>query len=289
MGCTRDGFGEDGDYMTRLLARIYLKILDVLYLPVFLSGFLSKEAGQEYNVSIVDKIKLLVRIRRNIKKIPGETSWWEHVLMAENILRIPPSTEGVVVECGCFKGASTASLSLACSLTSRRLIVFDSFRGLPEPSDADRVHYLPGLGESHVYSKGAFRAEIEEVKGNLAAYGCAQVCELVPGYFEETLPGFFEKCAFVFLDVDLRQSLETCLTYLWPLLHDGCKLFTHEAHHLEIAQLFFDKEWWSRIGSSPPGLVGVTSRLSSNTSFRGAIGYTIKGLESLDWNVNPQG
>lgn len=275
--------------MTKQLARIYRRILDVLYLPVFLSGLLSREVGQEYGVTLVDKIRLLIRIYRNVKKIPSATSWWEHVLMAEHILRIPATTEGVVVECGCFKGASTASLSLICSLTNRKLIAFDSFQGLPEPSDSDRIHHLPQLGESHIYSKGVFRGEMEEVKRNLEAYGCAQVCELVPGYFEETLPRFSQECAFVFLDVDLRQSLETCLTYLWPLLQDGCRLFTHEAHHREVAQLFFDREWWSNaVGSPPPGLIGAVHRLSFNASFDGAIGYTIKGLESLGWNIKPQ-
>jgi hypothetical protein len=129
---------------------------------------------------------------------------------------------------------------------------------------------------------------MEEVKTNLETYGCAQVCELVPGYFEETLPEFSKKCAFIFLDVDLRQSLETCLRYLWPLLQDGCKLLAHEAHHLEIAQLFFDGEWWKNIDSSPPGLVGIVDRVSHSTSFGGALGYTVKSLESLEWDVRPQ-
>jgi len=150
------------------------------------------------------------------------------------------------------------------------------------------IHHLPCLDELHTYSQGAFQGEIDEVKGNIAAYGCIQVCELVPGYFQETLPRFFEKCAFAFLDVDLRQSLETCLTYLWPLLQGGCKIFVHEAHHLEIAQLFFDRQWWNNLGSAPPGLLGAITRLSFGTSFQGALGYTVKEWESLNWDVKPQ-
>ena len=275
--------------MMQLIARIYRRVLDLLYLPLFLSRFLSREVGWEYNVSLVDKIRLLARILRNVRKIPAETSWREHVLMAENILSIPASIAGVVVECGCFKGASTASLSLVCSLTGRKLVVFDSFRGLPNPSDTDRVHHVPHLGEMHTYREGAFRGELEEVKSNLAAYGCAQVCELVPGFFEETLPEFSRECAFVFLDVDLRQSLETCLTYLWPLLQDGCRLFTHEAHHLEVAQVFFDKEWWRNLGSPPPGLIGAVHSVYFSAGFKSALGYTTKGLDSLDWYTKLQG
>ena len=39
--------------------------------------------------------------------------------------------EGVVVECGCFLGGSTANLSLVCEVVGRELIVYDSFEGLP--------------------------------------------------------------------------------------------------------------------------------------------------------------
>ena len=38
--------------------------------------------------------------------------------------------------------------------------------------------------------------------------------------------------------VDLKDSLMTCLRYLWPLLEDRCCVFTHEASHMEIASLF---------------------------------------------------
>jgi hypothetical protein len=40
---------------------------------------------------------------------------------------------GHVVELGAYKGSSTAKLSLACRLAGKRLWVFDSFEGLPEP------------------------------------------------------------------------------------------------------------------------------------------------------------
>jgi hypothetical protein len=264
---------------------VYRRALNVLHLPLFLSGFLSAEAGRDYGVGVAQKLRLLTRFGRNVRRIQSETSWWEHVLLAERILRIPAAVPGVVVECGCFKGASTASLSLVCSLTGRRLIVFDSFQGLPQPAEADSIHHVPHLGESHAYRKGDFRAGVQEVEGNIEAYGALQACELIPGYFEDTLPAFGERCVFAFLDVDLRDSLETCLTYLWPLLQDGCELYSHEAHHLEIAQVFFDDRWWRRLGFSAPGLIGAGSGLSYNASRWSAIGYTIKGAASLQSRV----
>ena len=47
------------------------------------------------------------------------------------VLALPSSVEGVIVEAGSFKGGSTAKLSFAAALAGRKLVVFDSFQGLP--------------------------------------------------------------------------------------------------------------------------------------------------------------
>jgi len=266
----------------KLIFKLYFKWVNFLLVPVFLRSFLfNEDVGKEYGVRFLTKLRLFFRIRRIVKKIKSATAWYEHIIMAETILQIPSSLEGSLVECGCFKGASTASLSLVCALTGRKLVVFDSFQGLPEP--AEGAHHCPHIAEIHTYARGDFRGGLEEVKRNVKEYGCLEVCEFIPGYFEETLPefpkGYTEKVVFAFLDVDLRQSLQTCLSSLWGLLHDNCSLYCHEAHHLEIASLFFDKEWWRRhLGSPAPGLIGAGCGLSFNAYFRSALGYTTKGF-----------
>jgi hypothetical protein len=45
---------------------------------------------------------------------------------------------GVVVECGIWKGAWAANLSLVCRIVGRQLHIYDSFRGLPAPQEGDR-------------------------------------------------------------------------------------------------------------------------------------------------------
>jgi O-methyltransferase len=129
-------------------------------------------------------------------------------------LTIPKSVEGCVVECGCYKGKSTANLSLVCALCKRTLEVFDSFEGLPEPSIDDKTHVILGQREVHTYSKGAWSASLSETKENVSRYGKIDVCNFNPGYFEDTLPKFKKSAAFVFLDVDLKSSVKTCLRYL---------------------------------------------------------------------------
>src|SRR5258708_2453695 len=51
-------------------------------------------------------------------------------------------TPGDIAEFGCFKGASTAKLSLAAAAVGKRLLVFDSFEGLPEPEPWDAEHHI---------------------------------------------------------------------------------------------------------------------------------------------------
>src|SRR5712664_2381458 len=163
---------------------------------------------------------------------PAATSYWELSLISSEI--VTTKVPGEVVECGCFKGGSTATLSVACHKAGRTLNVFDSFCGLPEPTKEDQSHIVLSDSEIHRYKKGAFAGSLETVKRNVSKWGAIEACRFWPGYFEETLPKFNEQVAVAFCDVDLVESLKTCVQYLWPLMPDGAILFTHEAHHLEV-------------------------------------------------------
>ena len=226
-----------------------------------------------------DKLKLFTKIVRNKRKIVSATSYLEQFAMISTLLN--SSIPGAVVECGTYQGGSAANLSLACKLSGRRLIVCDSFKGLPEPSHEDSRHRVLAADEMHVYAKGNWRGSLELVKHNIERFGSIDVCTFVEGYFQETLPHFSERVAFVFCDADLTDSVRTCIKYLWPLMSDGATFFTHEAHHMEIAELFFDRVWWNHeMASVPPGLVGAGSGLGLTPQVGGflgsCIGYTVK-------------
>jgi hypothetical protein len=64
------------------------------------------------------------------------------------------------------------------------------------------------IKQVHTYSKGAWCGGVEEVKRNISVYGEIKTCNFNVGYFDVTLPEFKKKCVFVFLDVDLRDSLD---------------------------------------------------------------------------------
>jgi len=278
--------------MLRRLLRCYVWAVQVLAAPIMLREYLNRRTGAQYNIGIIKKVDLIFRMRRNNKRIVSASNFMEHLIMATKILNVPKSVEGCVIECGSYKGVSTANLSLVCALCNRRLEVFDSFEGLPDPSGADKAHYYMNLNQVHTYSKGAFKGSLEEVRGNISRHGEINVCRFNVGYFRDTLPKFKSDCVFVFCDVDLRDSLETCIKYIWPLLQNGCYFFTHEAPHFEIGSLFFDRGWWrENLRANPPGLIGAGNGLGlfpESGGFTSPLGYVIKNSETLDSDEIPQ-
>jgi hypothetical protein len=274
------------------LGRVYRGFVLLLALPVVLAEYFRRETGREHGIGAFAKARLMARIVRNTFTVPTESNFFEHLTMVARILALPASVPGVVVECGCFQGGSTTNLSLACEMVGRRLHVFDSFEGLPEPEAEDRSHALVDTGELHTYTAGAFAGSLETVKGNIARHGAIAVCEFHRGYFQDTMPAFSEPCAFAFLDVDLYQSLEPCLLTLWPLLRDDCSMFVHEARHMEIAGAFFDRQWWrERMDAEPPGLVGAGNGLGLLTRggpFGSNLGYAVKRPHAERFEERPQ-
>ena len=176
------------------------------------------------------------------------------------------------------RGGSAINLSLAAELCGRKLHIFDSFSGLP-PSECANYGSV-GEDTSGSYAEGDYCGRLEEVTENIRRYGRIENCVFHQGYFCDTLPKFQEPCAFVFLDVDLIESLHDCLRFLWPNLQKGCYLFTHEARDWQIAAAFYDRVWWqTALDLSPPGLIGAGSGLGLHPSVGGAIsdlGCTVK-------------
>jgi O-methyltransferase len=248
-----------------------MQLLPSPILPV--REFLKAEHG-----TTPQKLRLLGRMRRNLRRVTSASGFLEQLFMVTRILNL--DAPGLVVECGTYKGASAVNFSLACDLVDRQLVICDSFAGLPKPSDRDRTHStIDGMTDD--YEEGWWCGTIAEVRSNITQYGAIDRCSFLPGYFEDTLSRLSEPIALVFCDVDLADSLRTCLKWLWPRLVDGGVLFTHEATQREIFSIFSDQEWWYReLNCEPPGLVGGGSGIGLYPTHRGyygsCLGYTVK-------------
>jgi hypothetical protein len=108
-------------------------------------------------------------MRSAVGNIPSATRVLYHVVLARELLKVPPSVEGDVIECGAYKGASSASLSLACELVGRKLWVCDSFAGLPV-AEADIIRDYPHLKVYGQYRQGMYSGALAEVQENVRKY-----------------------------------------------------------------------------------------------------------------------
>ena len=251
----------------------------LLRLPFLVAFVLSPKNGRrEYGIGPLRRLRLLGEFARNRRRVETLSKIVEHIELARTLLRLPRSIEGVVVECGCFQGGSSVNLSLVCEMVGRRMIVCDSFQGLPDVADYDLDHVAPHHGQGeHDYHEGRFAAPQELVRENLRRYGCLEVCEFKVGFFDESLRDFDEPVAMAFLDVDLIDSLRPCLAAIWPRLAADGRVYMHEAEDLTLVATFFDRGWWrERIGEDAPGFVGAGSGLPLAALVGSELGYAQK-------------
>jgi macrocin-O-methyltransferase TylF-like protien len=262
------------------LKRVPAALVTTAVLPVVAREFFARDTGSEYGVGLLWKLQFFAATVLNNIRVESASNFLYHLIMAGKILQIPKDLPGDLVECGCFKGGSAVNLSRLAAKTGRRLHLFDSFEGLPAPQEGDQEHLVLSELQFHTYQCGAYAGSLDEVRENIRKYGALDVCEFHKGFFKETLPGFHAQLAFAYVDADLTSSVRDCLKYLWPLLQEGSYLFTDEAHHTEIAGLFYDPAWWaSEEHSAPPGLVGGGNGLGlllHSGGFRSSLGFTAK-------------
>ena len=208
------------------------------------------------------RISILSQIKNIYKNVLCLHFPFHFVLISKFILDL--EIEGPIVECGAFKGGSTAQLSVIAKKTNRKLYVCDSFHGLPAP-------LFPGEEEvkifndtrTHTFKEGDYTGTLDEVKSNVSQYGHIEVCEFIPGFFKESLPKLNINPAVVVLDVDLISSARDCLQYLWPRLKRDGYVFTHEAETETYMKGLMDKNWWKvTLGECPPLVFGAGSSLS---------------------------
>lgn len=181
----------------------------------------------------------------------------EMLSVIEAILSVPPETQGCIVEAGCFKGGSTAKFSLAAQMANRRLVVFDSFEGIPDNQEAHGRNIF-GEDASQAFPKGSYCGALQEVKDNVTRFGTLQVCDFVKGWFEDTMVHFDRPIAAAYIDVDLASSTRTCLKYLYPLLVPGGVLFSQDGHLPLVIEVLNDERFWEKeVGYPRPQIEGL--------------------------------
>lgn len=166
--------------------------------------------------------------------------------LAEAVLRAR-FTPGPIVECGCYKGGMTAKLSYVCEKIGKQLIVFDSFKGLPQDEQWEKED-----GTIRHWKKGMFACPQEEVEANVREYGSIGVCEFVPGIFRDAIPAHSCRPALVYADTDSVTSAKQCLRHLWVRLQ-GDRYYTHDFGYPNFVSATCKEEWWqTHLGQPVP-------------------------------------
>ena len=239
-----------------------------------LVDFVVEPYGAAYGVGRRDRVRMAAAFQRTLRALPAGTTVLSQIALAREILSLPPSLPGDLVECGAWKGASAACLSRVAAAVGRRLVICDSFAGLPD--EGRRLYLSRHTGSYGYLAEGLFAGGMSEVQSALGAYGRPEVCEFVPGFFSESLRNWSRLIAFAFLDVDLPSSFHDCLRALWPYLSEGGAFYVDDVRCMEVAQVFFDKVWWqTELGCPAPGLIGSGCGLPISI-YASNIGYVRK-------------
>ncbi len=135
---------------------------------------------------------------------------------AEGAVRL--GIPGDVVECGVASGGASVLMGIRLQQLGcdKRLFLFDTFEGLPAPTEGDPDY------EEAVRHTGTCIGSEEDVRNLLKEHDLEERSVLVKGLFQDTLPGpMLDRIAVLHLDGDWYESIKVCLERLYPLLSPG--------------------------------------------------------------------
>ena len=165
-------------------------------------------------------------------------SLWAQVRFLDNL-----SIQGDLVECGTWKGGCCGIMALAHLKTGnpyRKIHLFDSFQGLPEPSESmdgqKAIDYAMGKGSGKCEPIGKCVATLEDNKEllqKIIRYP-EDLLSYHVGWFQNTLPIAKENVnsiALLRLDGDWYESTNICLECLFDKIVPGGFLVIDDYGH----------------------------------------------------------
>ena len=129
---------------------------------------------------------------------------------------------GDFVECGVWRGGASILMRgvlAAYGEHGRRVVLFDSFRGLPPPNPRD----FPVDEGDILHTFDALAVPLETVRETFARYGLLDdQVTFIEGWFRDTLPlAPLDEIAVLRLDGDMYELTWQALTSLYPKVSPG--------------------------------------------------------------------
>ncbi|MEZ5366460.1 MAG: TylF/MycF/NovP-related O-methyltransferase [Bryobacterales bacterium] len=127
---------------------------------------------------------------------------------------------GAFVECGVYRGGCGGVMAALAAEADppRRTWLFDSFEGLPEPSEHDRANRQAAAGEYAAPIDDVRRLLFDELRLDPASIAIEK------GWFDQTLPDTAPQIgpiSVLRLDADLYESTRCCLENLYDQVEPG--------------------------------------------------------------------
>jgi hypothetical protein len=192
-------------------------------------------------------------------------------LWAATLYVVRNRVPGALVECGVFRGGSSMTMALALAHagdTGRELYLFDTYQGMPPPTDVDRESGGKSAADALAANKAIYcYSPLDEVQRNMARTGYpADRIRYVPGKVEDTLPAHApERIALLRLDTDWYESTRHELEHLYPRLAPGGVLVIDDYGHWEGARKAVDEYFAGRPHAPLLVRVDYTGRVAVKT------------------------
>src|SRR5690242_2048651 len=152
---------------------------------------------------------------------------WNTVDLCKHILS--DAIPGDMVEAGVFGG--THPIIMSCMGKKygqpRKVHLFDSFKGIPKVLASEHPHDIKNYGlraeGEPITSSGVSVCGRDGVEAYTKQFGGdGSVMVFHEGWFQDTMPGnTIEEIALLRVDADLVESLNLCLTHLYPKVVSG--------------------------------------------------------------------
>lgn len=138
-----------------------VSVLRILRKAVDFNEFIKFIVEPHRSTTLRERFNLIKRIHEISSKIECPHNNVEMLAVIWKILDSPADRSAVIVEAGSFKGGSAAKFSIAAKMSGRKLVVFDSFEGIP---DNNEQHGKNIFGQYTDFRQGSYRGSWEEVK-----------------------------------------------------------------------------------------------------------------------------
>ncbi len=221
----------------------------------------------DYEPALVETIK---RVRRRTMTTPPRIAALCDAV--EYIVR--GRVDGDIVECGVWRGGSMMAAAITLvrlGSTDHKLLLFDTFSGMPAPTGADVDSAYDGYSLERRWrrkQRGSVNswsyASVEDVREALLSTGYpAERVALVKGRVENTIPASAPKSiSLLRLDTDWYESTRHELEHLYPRLVPGGILIVDDYGHYEGVRRAVEEYFAERSESILLSRIDYTGRIA---------------------------